>query len=247
MNKNNLIINADDFGYNHNINSAIISCFQKEYINSTTIMANMEGFEEAVNLAKQHGITNKIGLHINLSEGKPLTDLSGTGLIDKNGLFIRKAISNPYIFFSKSLKDKIRNEIEQQYNKLISTGIVPTHFDSHHHVHTILWVAGIFIEFAKHKKKKIRLVNDRFRKNIVRWACYKLLNKQYKVNRINFSDKFRNVEYFIKHYKSKHKNLSYEIMVHPAFNNKVLFDSVDNAEMEELINSVNQCIYRENN
>src|SRR4051794_35950963 len=82
------IINADDFGCNSNFNAAIVSCFEKNLINSTTIMVNMEGFEEAVKLASIHGLKNSIGLHVNLTGGRPLTDLSGTGLTDQNGNYI---------------------------------------------------------------------------------------------------------------------------------------------------------------
>ena len=46
-----VIVNADDFGMNHNVNLAIDYCFKKNIISSTTIMANMPGFDEAVKLA----------------------------------------------------------------------------------------------------------------------------------------------------------------------------------------------------
>lgn len=243
MYKTNLIINADDFGYNQNVNSAIVHCFQKNLINSTTIMANMEGFEEAVKLARQHEFTNKIGLHIHLTEGKPITDLSGTGLIDNNGEFIRKAFSNPNLLFSTSLRNRIKNEIKQQYNKLLSANIVPTHVDSHHHVHTIPWISSIFIEFAKEENKKIRIANDRFRKNLPLLTCYKLLNIHYKKSHLNFSDKFESVKTFVKYYdKLKDNDILYEIMVHPIFKNKILMDAVDNIEFEELILKIKQSV-----
>jgi chitin disaccharide deacetylase len=45
---NNVKINADDFGLNSSVNKAIIEAFDNNYINSTTLMANMPGFDEAV-------------------------------------------------------------------------------------------------------------------------------------------------------------------------------------------------------
>ena len=35
-------------------------------------MANMPGFEEACHLARQFGLEARIGIHLNLSEGRPL-------------------------------------------------------------------------------------------------------------------------------------------------------------------------------
>ena len=45
-----LIINADDFGKNQNVNKAITECFNKGLINQTTVMVNMPGIYEAVEL-----------------------------------------------------------------------------------------------------------------------------------------------------------------------------------------------------
>ena len=68
-----LIINADDFGLNTSVNHAIIESFEKGLINSTTLMANMPGFEEAIELAHKNNIIDKIGIHLCLTEGEPIT------------------------------------------------------------------------------------------------------------------------------------------------------------------------------
>ena len=68
-----IIINADDYGLNSNVNKAIYLCFKKELISSTTMLANMPAFEEALNMSREINITNNIGLHFNLVEGFPLT------------------------------------------------------------------------------------------------------------------------------------------------------------------------------
>ena len=241
MNENKLIINADDFGYSDNINAAIVSCFQKDIINSTTIMVNMEGFDEAVKLAREHGFADKIGLHINLTEGKPLTDFSGTGLIDENGVFIMEAISNPLIFFSHITKNKIKYEIREQYNKLVASGITPTHFDSHQHVHILPYLVPLFIEFTKEKKQKIRIVTIPMRKNFFIIVYNLLLNSRLKRNKINFSDKFGNIRYF-NYYLDKKKNFKpvFEIMVHPAFKGDKLVDYFFNTDIEQKISHIKE-------
>ena len=42
-----LIVNADDFGMSAAVNKAILKAFQEKLISSTSIMANMPGFDEA--------------------------------------------------------------------------------------------------------------------------------------------------------------------------------------------------------
>ena len=54
--KNKIIINADDFGLNSSVNKAIVESFNNGLINSTTLMANMPGFEEAVEMAHKSKI-----------------------------------------------------------------------------------------------------------------------------------------------------------------------------------------------
>ena len=49
MGKLSRIINADDFGLSSSVNK-IVESFNNGLINSTTLMANMPGFEEAVEL-----------------------------------------------------------------------------------------------------------------------------------------------------------------------------------------------------
>lgn len=241
MNETRLIINADDFGYSDNINAAIVTCFQKGIINSTTIMANMEGFDEAVKLAVQHGFADKIGLHINLTEGKPLTNLSGTGLIDENGEFIMEAISNPLIFFSAITKNRIEYEIRAQYNKLVASGINPTHIDSHQHIHILPYLVSLFIKFTKEKNQKIRIVTIPIRKNFFIIAYNLVLNMRLKRNKINFSDKFGNVRYF-NYYLKRKNNFKpvFEIMVHPAYKGDELVDFFANTNLEEKITHIKE-------
>src|SRR5690606_39821684 len=68
-----VIINADDFGLSSEENHTIISAFEQNLISSATLMANMPGFVEACELTRQHRLQGKIGLHFNLTYGRPLS------------------------------------------------------------------------------------------------------------------------------------------------------------------------------
>jgi len=229
-----LIVNADDFGYNSNINAAIVSCFQKNLINSTTIMANMIGFEEAVKLADQYGFKNRVGIHINLTEGKPFTDLSGTSLINQKGEYIMKAAFSPRLFFSSYTKKKIKAEIRAQYNKVLAFGIQPTHIDSHQHVHTFPWLAPLFVEFAKEVNLKLRIITVVKRKNFFVPIYNTFLNIYFKSKGVHFTDKFGNVNYLLD-YLNKKKNFKpvFEVMVHPDYKENLIIDTWHKTGLEE--------------
>ena len=79
-----LIINADDFGLSKSISDGIVEGIKKGYITSTTVMANMPYAEYAINQAIENNI-NCIGLHINLTVGKPI--IKNDNLTDNNGVF----------------------------------------------------------------------------------------------------------------------------------------------------------------
>lgn len=92
-------------------------------------MVNMPYFEQAVALAHQMP-TLGVGLHFNITEGTPITTFPQmNSLINDEGLF--SAQQNHWT------EADIEQELLSQYNKLLSTGIVPTHIDSHHHIHIV--------------------------------------------------------------------------------------------------------------
>ena len=74
-----LIINADDFGYCESVNHGIISSHINGIVTSTTIMANMPGFNHAVKLLEDFD-TLGCGVHMTLSCNKP----SFNGLLQLN-------------------------------------------------------------------------------------------------------------------------------------------------------------------
>lgn len=127
-----LIVNADDFGYSRGINHGIIDAHQNGIVNSTTMMMNMPGVSHAVELAKQNPKL-KVGIHLVLTCGKPLLS-DVPSLVDKNGDFKRLAdfINDRDL----SLLD-LEREWTAQIERFLETGLIPSHFDSHHHVHGI--------------------------------------------------------------------------------------------------------------
>jgi predicted glycoside hydrolase/deacetylase ChbG (UPF0249 family) len=136
-----LIINADDFGYSESVNHAIAASFSQGLISSTTIMANAPAFEHACELAKREGFADKIGIHLNLTEGMPLTeDIKKSRIFcNEDGRFCFKRFRHYWLPPAEIAL--LRREISQQIQRCRSHGIELTHADSHHHVHTELFIS----------------------------------------------------------------------------------------------------------
>jgi chitin disaccharide deacetylase len=126
-----LIVNADDFGLSRGVNHGIIDSHLYGIVNSATMMMNMAGTEHAIELAKKNpGL--RVGIHLILTCGKPLLSDVPT-LVDEKGNF--KSLSCLSRTKDISIRE-LEREWTAQIERFLSTGLEPTHFDSHHHVHT---------------------------------------------------------------------------------------------------------------
>jgi len=232
----NIIINADDFGMNTKRNIAITKCFQKKIINSTSIMPNMPGFKEAVLLAEENNFKEKLGLHASITEGQPLTDLSKTSLVDKEGFFISKKVYKPTVFFSKFVRDKVKNEIEAQLNVLYQFEIKPTHINTHFDIHDLPWLLPIFFSVAKTHNIKLRICVRRNGINPLKPFYFKMVNQIFKYHNLDFSNYFVTLEVYERDKLKKQKYKRIEIMVHPDLDSDgKITDSLDSGDLEKRI------------
>lgn len=147
-----LIINADDFGYCPRRNTAIIDLFQQKAISSTSLLVNGDYANHGLKLAAQHQIP--IGLHLNLTEGRPVTrDLNRIrSLVDEYGMMHGKMGLRNVI--DQGLLDitHVEYEIEAQfhlYQQWITDKHSPMHVDGHQHIHVHPSVAEIIARQAR--------------------------------------------------------------------------------------------------
>lgn len=136
MDERKIIVNADDFGRDEEATLAILECFRQGYINQTTLMVNMPYAEKAVALAKEAGLADKVGLHLNLTQGKPLTESikDFPEMCDGDGNFrVNRIGCNGKV--SSSLTGAIAKEVKAQAERYISFGLPLMHCDGHHHCH----------------------------------------------------------------------------------------------------------------
>lgn len=139
-----IIFNADDFGYCQSVNYAIMDCYHMGLLKSTTIMANMKGFEQAIRLAKDEPDLD-VGIHLTLSCGKPLTDAKSL-IVPETGKFKKITFFDHGDFVVDT--DEVYHELKAQIEKTIKAGIIPTHFDSHQHTHTMGSIAAVVNQLA---------------------------------------------------------------------------------------------------
>jgi len=144
-----IIINADDFGLDASVNRGIIGSFEKGYISSTTIMANMPGFDEACRMAHAHGVTDRIGMHFNLTQGSALTApiRQKRRFCDGDGHFVFSKRRG--IWLSGSEQAALAAELTAQWNKCLDAGIEPSHLDSHHHIQSAWGIAQVIIGLSE--------------------------------------------------------------------------------------------------
>ena len=179
-----LIISCDDLGIAEEINLGIQSCLEKGVATSSSIIANGQFYEHALDKVVNQNIIKFYGLHLNLTEGKALNKKSINILTDENNIF--KISAKKYFllnFFKpdKTFKDVVYEEFKSQIKKVLKDGIQLSHFDSHEHIHHSPWIFEIIADLGKEFKiGKIRFVNEKIIiKNYFKDIKYKLKSLNY--------------------------------------------------------------------
>lgn len=144
-----LVVNADDLGMDKNKNMAVIQSLTEHYCTQASIVVNCgDATQEAVRMIKNNDLGDKIGLHINLTVGEPLTnDIKACKLYCKDGKFVydpwlismKKLIK---VLWPRNIK-AIRTELEAQIKAYLDYGFELRHIDSHNWIHLLLpvWLA----------------------------------------------------------------------------------------------------------
>ena len=221
-----IIINADDCGISYHVNQEIRKCIQDNIISSTTIMANMDDFDGAVKLYQDFHSTVSFGIHFNLTEGCPLLKsqcLLDTGFyIEKNNILSFSGKDFNYKFLTKVMKRDIESELNAQAEKILDSKIIPSHIDSHHHIHWHREIIPIFSKLSnKYGNNKMR--KEYFTSNNMKyfellkaniWQLYaKMSNLNLKTvdDLMTVKDLYKNID------DNKYdQNIITELMVHPG-------------------------------
>ena len=203
-----IIFNADDFGMSKGVNLGIVEAHKNGPVRSATIMAGMDAFNHAVQLAKENP-SLKVGVHLTLNAGKSVGGVYQT-ITDKGGNFFSIQVGLERI--KKEIVDfkEVEREFEAQIQKVLNAGIAPSHLDSHHHVHNHPEITQVFIRVAKkYGIKRVRLTNGLSGDDAREFSSTD-----------RFDASFFGENITIEHLKqiiSKGNGQSLEIMTHPAY------------------------------
>lgn len=156
-----VIINADDLGANEAVNHAIFEMMLRKCVTSATVLSNGPCFDQASKALKCFPDCS-FGIHLNISEFKPITVDERLGIIlDENGLFKNNL---ERVRITPSLLVAVTREFSAQIEKALSLGVKISHIDSHYHVHTLPQMFAV----VKYLQQKYRLRKVRTTYNIYR-------------------------------------------------------------------------------
>ena len=217
-----IIVNADDFGINEIVTSEIERMIEAGYVTSTSVMANGACLEEVKRFAYLHPEVS-FGVHLCLSEYDSTTKSEGlyrAGLTDEKGAFIKNAIFSSKNLDDKNVQEAIKDELFAQIEVVKSLGFPISHADSHHHVHTIYPLRGIFeVVLQSYGIQKIRLCLGfntlRSKFHILNYIKHILLNRYYKCHFIT-ADAFSSYSSFVNDGFFICDNMTVELMCHPG-------------------------------
>lgn len=159
-----LIINADDFGLSHEVNSAVIRAHTEGVLTTASLMVNEAGFGNAVELARQHPRLG-VGLHLSLVCGRSaLRQSEIPNLVDAQQRFPNCPVSaGMKFFFDPRCREQLEREVTAQFEKFFGTGLTLDHVNGHLHFHLHPAVFGIVMKHARRwKVRQVRLTRDPF-------------------------------------------------------------------------------------
>ncbi len=120
-----MVVNADDFGFTRDVNEGIVHCHRQGILTATTLMANGDAFEHAIQLARETP-TLDVGCHLVLVGGCSL--LSAQRFPESVSELVRSLASG---------KVKPYEELRAQVERILDANIKPLHLDTHKHTHLL--------------------------------------------------------------------------------------------------------------
>ena len=151
-----LIVNADDFGLTPGVSEGILAAHRHGIVTSTTMLVNRDVPRDLVARASDAGLG--LGLHVNLTLGKPLSKASS--LVDGGGAFVRDARRAAARAKASDVEREVGAQIER-FEKLAKAR--PTHLDTHHHVGLHAPVSEVVLAAARRLGVPVRSQDEAVR------------------------------------------------------------------------------------
>jgi predicted glycoside hydrolase/deacetylase ChbG (UPF0249 family) len=237
-----LIITADDFGISDDVNTAIVEALDCGYVTHASLMANMPAFEHACDLAREHGLVERVGVHLVLTQGDPLTTpIRSCGrFCDEQGQFRYWRSGDRALRLSRAESANVLGEVRAQVLRCRGCGLRAGHLDSHHHVHNKLGIAGIVIDLARELRvPRVRLAHNCGRHIGLANRIYKdWINARLRNAGLAGTRWFGSPSDYLRLQASgvpARRLESFEVNTHPGFRDGVVVDLQDGRPLEEFL------------
>lgn len=131
-----LIVTADDLGLHERMNEGSIRAHRDGIVTAVSLVANGRAFDHAVDLLRDESSLD-VGIHLTFVEEVPLSPRSEvTSLVDDSGKFVQgfRSFSLRYLYGGVDL-DQLDRELRRQIERVMRTGLIVRHLNSHQHLH----------------------------------------------------------------------------------------------------------------
>ncbi|XP_074062693.1 carbohydrate deacetylase [Macrotis lagotis] len=145
-----LVVTGDDLGYCPRRDQGLLEAFLAGALSGASLLVNGAAADSAAGLARRFGLP--VGLHANLSEGRPVSARLGPGasLLGPGGCFLGKMGFREALARGRVSLPEVREELRAQLRRFRALlGRAPAHVDGHQHVHVLPGVRQVFAEVLR--------------------------------------------------------------------------------------------------
>lgn len=160
-----LVVNADDLGMSQGATAGILQAHREGIVTSASLSVTTSHYRHAVDACRSECPDLGIGLHFNLTAGRPVCPADEVPLLtDAAGYFSSRFV--PLLFALHSprrepLRHQIALELEAQIRRATEDGVVLDHLDSERHIHLIPGIFDLVVEAAsRHAIRFVRCGRD---------------------------------------------------------------------------------------
>ncbi len=154
-----VVFNADDFGLHPVISEGILRALDAGIVRSTSVLATTVSLDELNSFERLKIRGGSLGIHLSLTQGKPLTDFPDE-FLNEDKKFKKEIMFSP-MGIPRLAEDILEKEIQAQVEAIMPYG--PTHIDSHHHIHSFHSVLQIVARFAQKYGLAVRALSESMR------------------------------------------------------------------------------------
>jgi predicted glycoside hydrolase/deacetylase ChbG (UPF0249 family) len=242
----NIIICADDYAQNTAVSEAIIELAAKQRLSATSCLTTSKYWQQHAPQLEEYKGKIDLGLHFNLTEGEPLTDVS---CVTKQGKYQGLAALIVKSQLGLLNYDQLVEELTAQILAFRSAlGCLPDYIDGHQHVHQLPIIRDALIEvyrqFYPANNAYVRLLRyhpQNFKQWVLKNLGMKQLEKLLQKNTVFFNRSFSgiynlnpSVDYarLFKHFIKQSKSNGI-IMCHPGKQSDDVYDTIAATRVNE--------------